>query len=639
MKDDSACRILVQEKILPHDLEVIDVQDFAHDADELGCAECVSQMRLCMEAGRPVLLRNCSSGRLLCSFYNLFNQNYRVTETADGQQTLYIIIAHGARVHHCRVHPNFLVVLQMQTADFLEQPPALKSRFSVVTLPLEEVLQERLQTSFTREAQRNSMRAALETVLKLVRSLGEKALAGLVDQTVVSLLLTMVDALQNGKNSLQEFTSLCSEGLELNASTAVQVIAVRLLQLMPPEQMLYHAHKFGQADFYRRAYFSHQSHFSLMGILTTVRSNTRLPVPKLVLYTRSSAEIRSLLQHSGGRALSGGGGAEALRVIDASEVSTTQALEAKYQASQGKANAASQTILLVVDMEHHENQHVSWLRAFVDSKARQSPGTTWVILLHYPPEQVISGKLYPCIFLDGWDFFFIDSLGHCSAFDEERLIREVIAGSAAEDCAKELRLVRADESRQKYVVDFCRRVRLTQGRRTQGTCENSAGIALPGTSDAVDEAAQAVDKFYEKEATVQQRVQAVLLVLQTHPGIWQHLLTTFHEYYSGPKVLEEVKDLACQIRKGRKLMGFADAVRLHLHREFQQHVTRYLQALCSHGGLRDFVSGDAAVAMALLPLLPVCSESGLRTESCLHNDVCHVMWQVSDLSGTRRVSR
>ena len=646
MKDDSACRVLVQEKILPHDFEVIDVQDYAHDADEFGCAECVSQMTLCMEAGRPVLLRNCSSGRLLCSFYNLFNQNFRVTETAEGLQTLYIIIAHGARVHHCRVHPNFFVVLQMQKEDFLEQPAALRSRFSVVTLPLEEVLQERLQVSFVREAQRKSMRSALETVWKLVGTLGEKAIVGLVDQTLVSLLLSMVESLRSSKNSMQEFASLCSDGLELNASTAVQVMAVRLLQLMPPEQMLHHAEKFGQADFYRRAYFSHQSHFSLMGVLTTARNNKLLPLPKLVLYTRSSAEICSLLQrgeHSLG----------SLSIIDASEVATTQALEAKYKASQGKQdrkmNGAKKNVLLVVDMEHHQNQHVSWLRAFVDLKARDSADTLWVILLHYPPEQVISGKLYPCVFLDGWDFFFIDSLTPASAFDEEYLLRQVICGSPSEGRPQELDIVRPDESRQKYVVDFCRRVHLPQthaqapGRYSsmehRETCavqesKESTGLLTSlaawmgrgvglllgkmGPADDDNEAAQvaqAVDTFYAKDATVQQRVEGVLLVLQRHPRIWQHLIATFHENFSGPKLLAEVTQLASQIRKGRKLMSFVDAVRLHLHGEFQQHVAHYLKALCSHGGLRDLVSGDATVAMALLPLLPVCSRSGQHAES------------------------
>ena len=74
-------------------------------------------MKFCMESGRPVLLRNCSSGRLLSSFYNLFNQNYRVTETKEGEQILYIIVAHGPRTYYCRVHPDFFVVLQMQKED------------------------------------------------------------------------------------------------------------------------------------------------------------------------------------------------------------------------------------------------------------------------------------------------------------------------------------------------------------------------------------------------------------------------------------------------------------------------------------------------------------------------------------------
>ncbi|OLP95635.1 hypothetical protein AK812_SmicGene22228 [Symbiodinium microadriaticum] len=633
MKDDSACRILVQEEVLPEEIEVIDVQDYSNEADDFSCSECVSQMTLCMESGKPVLLRNCSSGKLLCSFYNLLNQNYRVTESAEGQQILYIMIAHGPRVHYCRVHPSFLLVLQMRKEDFLNQPAALRSRFSVVSLPLEQVLHERLGRALARDVQRKAVRTALDTILELVSKLGARSFAGLVEHTVGSLLLSMVSGLQSNKRCLHEFATLCSEGPELNASTAVQVMAVRLLQLLPPEQMVNHASKLGHADFYRNAYFLHQSHFSLVSLLATARTNAESSLPKLVLYTRSSAEIRILQQSCGKNTLWESGGSEHVIVIDAGEVSTTASLEVKLQGSCAEACAAH-AVLLVVDMEHSSNERVSCLRTVVDRKARENPSTLFAVLLHYAPEQVIAGSLYPCLFLDGWDFFFIDSLGHCAAFDEECLIKEVMAASAKDVSQRELRIFSEAQSQEKYVVDFCRRVRTVPSRSLRPPApeprpENSTSVfsfsSLAATvgrgmgylfnqirTGSSDE--QKVQRFYVPEATRQERTSAVTLVLHKHPQIWQHLLTTFHDSLPKPTLHGQLIHLAQQVRDGRRLMSFTDALRLQLHGEFRQHATSYLRALCANGGLRTLIADDHGVATSLLPFLPVCSQTGTASE-------------------------
>ena len=636
MKDDSACRILVQEEVLPEEIEVIDVQDYSNEADDFSCSECVSQMTLCMESGKPVLLRNCSSGKLLCSFYNLLNQNYRVTESAEGQQILYIMIAHGPRVHYCRVHPSFLLVLQMRKEDFLNQPAALRSRFSVVSLPLEQVLHERLGRALARDVQRKAVRTALDTILELVSKLGARSFAGLVEHTVDSLLLSMVSGLQSNKRCLHEFATLCSEGLELNASTAVQVMAVRLLQLLPPEQMVNHASKLGHADFYRNAYFLHQSHFSLVSLLATARTNAESSLPKLVLYTRSSAEIRILQQSCGKNTLWESGGSEHVIVIDAGEVSTTASLEVKLQGSCAEACSAH-AVLLVVDMEHSSNERVSCLRTVVDRKARENPSTLFAVLLHYAPEQVIAGSLYPCLFLDGWDFFFIDSLGHCAAFDEECLIKEVMAASAQDVSQRKLRIFSEAQSQEKYVVDFCRRVRTVPSRSLRPRApeprpENSTSVfsfsSLAATvgrgmgylfnqirTGSSDE--QKVQRFYVPEATRQERTSAVTLVLHKHPQIWQHLLTTFHDSLPKPTLHGQLIHLAQQVRDGRRLMSFTDALRLQLHGEFRQHATSYLRALCANGGLRTLIADDHGVATSLLPFLPVCSQTGTASDSWL----------------------
>ena len=637
MKDDSACRILVQEEVLPEEIEVIDVQDYSNEADDFSCSECVSQMTLCMESGKPVLLRNCSSGKLLCSFYNLLNQNYRVTESAEGQQILYIMIAHGPRVHYCRVHPSFLLVLQMRKEDFLNQPAALRSRFSVVSLPLEQVLHERLGRALARDVQRKAVRTALDTILELVSKLGARSFAGLVEHTVDSLLLSMISGLQSNKRCLHEFATLCSEGLELNASTAVQVMAVRLLQLLPPEQMVNHASKLGNADFYRSAYFLHQSHFSLVSLLATARTNAGSSLPKLVLYTRSSAEIRILLQQSCGRnTLWASEGPESVSVIDAGEVSTTASLEVKLQGSCAEACSA-RTVLLVVDMEHSSNERVSCLRTVVDRKARENPSTLFAVLLHYAPEQVIAGSLYPCLFLDGWDFFFIDSLGHCAAFDEECLIKEVMAASAKDVSQRKLRIFSEEQSQEKYVVDFCRRVRTVPSRslrprapepRPESSTSAFSFSSLAATvgrgmgylfnqirTESSD--AQKVQRFYVPEATVQERASAVTLVLHKHPQIWQHLLTTFHDCLAEPTLYGQLIHLAQQVRDGHRLMSFTDALRLQLHGEFRQHATSYLRALCANGGLRTLIADDHGVATSLLPFLPVCSQTGMALDAWL----------------------
>lgn len=496
--------------------------------------------------------------------------------------------------------------------EFLAQPAALRSRFSVVMLPLEEVLQQRLR-SFSAQQQAR-VQNALERCEDLVRRLKPEAdggrgfklsfsetqktsclflfsfvylffvagfpltwtttrkrlfrlgrcfpqpwpeaFCGMADHTVKSLLLSLLSRLVKGSPA-----SLSSD-LE-GASVTVQLV-VRLLQLMPPEWMLHAAPLLGREDFYQAAYFR-QSHFSLAALLRAAHSQA---LRKLMLYTRQCAETYRLLHQAEEQG--------EVVTINVGEVDSTQALEALLTARIGAREPKS--MILVVDMEHHENQHISWLRAFIDSKARIDTHLLFGLLLLYPPERVISGRLYPCIFLDEWEFFFLDSIGQSVSFDTGAILSSVATGQPSEHCVKE-------ESMNAYVVDFCRRARLLPARaktvkqdravvKREGGLLGKVVACVSWACECVLDSLEAnslsqADRFYAENASCKDRSQALMQVLHQRPEIWRHLVATFHTQVLGDDLQQQITRIAQEVRSGQKLMSLSEGVRLFLHLKFQ----------------------------------------------------------------------
>ena len=123
-------------------------------------------------------------------------------------------------------------------------------------------------------------------------------------------------------------------------------------------------------------------------------------------------------------------------------------------------------VLIGVDMKGRSSACVTWVRDIIDKFCQQAaddrPNLVVVLLLHFPPEAVLGGiGLYPCTFLDGWEFFFLDSLGAPTAFRADLLLQLIWKSDA--DAIELPELVHHEAGMRATVTDFTRKVRLPIG--------------------------------------------------------------------------------------------------------------------------------------------------------------------------------
>jgi hypothetical protein len=108
------------------------------------------------------------------------------------------------------------------------------------------------------------------------------------------------------------------------------------------------------------------------------------------------------------------------------------------------AIASSQSIMIcVADMSVCTVSQVNYFRNAVDYSSMHDTTKLVILILHYPPElNILSKSCYHAIFLNRWDYIYIDSLGVTTGTDEGKKIKRVV-----------LNFVETDQQTQNVEVD------------------------------------------------------------------------------------------------------------------------------------------------------------------------------------------
>ena len=259
-----------------------------------------------------------------------------------------------------------------------------------------------------------------------------------------------------------------------------QALCIRLLQLLPPEVATLQI-KDGlgfAAPLYRSAYFHTQEHFDFQKLLeklmaqnsssTGSSANCIEACDKTVVMTRSSADVTRF-------ALADGCEASLEGDIPAPVVSALSVVRLElYKSSrtfEDRINAfildpVKRMVVVVADATRTSAHHLNYVRHIIDELdrsnservgafgmqsepererdelepepedssyafepependhglAQRTSGKTFVLLLHFAPEDILMGQGYPAVFLLGWDYMYIDSTAAREAFSAKAL--------------------------------------------------------------------------------------------------------------------------------------------------------------------------------------------------------------------------
>ena len=365
-------------------------------------------------------------------------------------------VAVGSYSRPCSVHPDFRVIAHVPLSELPHVPPAFLSRFEKYCLSLESAL----------DAVRPSLAPAQQAALARLQADSEKMIAaarpdafyGLVPgETLNSICLqaaltmkassatataaTTTDAGGPVTVPLQEPFHVSEEMAVQDAQAgspdgrpkAARMANFLLLQLGRPEGIL-GCDVF--PDAYLREYVVRQEHFSVLRLLRHLLAPCNLATRprKLCLFTRSCAELvqlycdRALQAFVTAMAASGplspstdtnNGGGGGMTFVSLAQFPSSKACEDCVERFKHSGNSA---LICIADVRECTNDQINFFRKKVDAHVPYDSASgcskAVVLILHYPPEMQpllhTARSSTSAIFLNGWQFAYVDSFG-CSS--------------------------------------------------------------------------------------------------------------------------------------------------------------------------------------------------------------------------------
>lgn len=424
-----------EEPELLQRVRVISVGGFSDDTREAQLADVVLNVKLSMEQGHIVLLIN--SGPTVSAFYDLFNLHFSELPDRDGSKRYYTNLAVGSLSHGCIVHPDFKLLLHMPLSQLPTEQVPLLDRFEKYTLGIDHVLKERVGTCEQFHVVHEAM---VDFVQNVHRDLTHRQLLfGYHEETLSSLLLQgITNADHNGNLTMPEpFSSLPAEdfGHKQESKGAALMKTIRrgnfkLLQIARPEQLLLHERSFAKG--YVREYMCSQEHFNVIVFLDLIKhklsllnaptieveaANCETPLSfKWCLYTRTSASHPELAKVISKSLKIPQNHVELLQVNQITSSEQCSAIVEKTVNSLKSAPAAKENapkyLICVAHMRETTPSQLNFFRHRIDENVKHEDNIIVVLLLHFPAEMLFTSQaVYPAIFMNGWDFMYIDAFG------------------------------------------------------------------------------------------------------------------------------------------------------------------------------------------------------------------------------------
>lgn len=436
------------------DINVINVGGFKEDTRENSLEDVVLSVKASMEAGDTVLLLN--SEKIRSAFYDLFNVHFKEVSNRSKEngevETLYSAkLAVGSLSKDCIVDPDFKIIVHIPISQIKTTQTPFLDRFEKYTLSIPQILSERLShkdlwksvriSEGFQEDQIPYLEAIRSGVKDMVEKLHHKAsnehlLFGFHQDTIESLLLQAIERANERDSKIPQIMPsfrladggddediLGDYGTTLSDEIRclIQQANLKVLQLVRPEQ-LFPLYKSIPRS-YRKELLSLQEHFNAIIFLQSLVSkpnHQRETSKKWCLYTRSTADliqVESSNQSKDDLIRQLGVDPALVSILSLTNVFSSpeckNRIEAFAKSFKDQEDGPNRILLCFANMESITNVQLNFFRHCVDSMVTQTNAIV-VLVLHYPPELLLfashEGETgYRAIFLNNWDFMYIDS--------------------------------------------------------------------------------------------------------------------------------------------------------------------------------------------------------------------------------------
>ena len=445
----------------------ISIGDFSKDKSLDTISEAVHKVVYAMQEGKTVILIN--SSIIDGCFYDLFNRYFKVIQSATGRDC-FANVAIGTHSRETIVHPDFKVIVHVPKSKLNSIALPYINRFEMYQLSVCDILEDKMKLpqwkSYTIDyntATRNIIELVYDGCIDFIRevqaSSQDKLLFGIApEETLASILLDVINNTDKNSrfpNVKRPFiASSFNENMKNSAfqlyenngtihgriKNIIRNINFRILQLARPEY-LYNTDILKHQPFYVHEYFMKQEHFSVLRLMRSVIKyhitkkspvikddnialeksadaqveNQVLTPKKWCIFTRSCGELlhlqKSFLSFITENIIpqesiaANGFPVEQFALEDLASISDIKDKVVKIL-SQEK----TKILLVTIDMEECTSFQVNNLRQNIDIYIKEDQLV--FTILHFPPLSMLTSKSgYHAIFINDWEFCYIDGIG------------------------------------------------------------------------------------------------------------------------------------------------------------------------------------------------------------------------------------
>ena len=576
-EDESAINLLLQTEILDSDssrIKVFRMSDFADDINnELRNVEILSNIKLCMETGKTIVMVNTS--RIHGSLYDVFNQNFSIMATGDVRK-IFSKVAIGPKTIDVVVHEDFQCIIHIKRSEFKDIPAPFLSRFQKYSLSINDFYRIQLQNlSHDRKTIFNTVEQKART---FIQHFGQEYFYGFNESTLDSYLLSILD-----KTIQQCYTQLnikLKSFIEQNPNDVQQcllrMILSKLIQLVSPESIILKLRTFEDsvAQWLCELYFQQQEHFSIENFIGNLMFNSNddeiRRTTKVMIFTRTSSYILGLNQRSVSEVFT-----EHSRQMDILNLGTIEnSVELQERFDSYKNDANKNILLIIIDGRIGQQRlHIPFVRQLIDA-TESICKKHFLMLVHSPAQDLYHQSSFSSIFLHDWDFHFFDTCTSASAFHLQKFLR-ILSSSHDDSHQTQVDHILCDLNIlfEDCLWDFCSRIQ----------------IFLPDLSDDMF-ADRLAFEFYQRRTNIFRRVECLKQILRQAKQLQTHIVDIYHQHLSAKKNSSEkiyklIYEISKEILCGKRFNGLIDSIQSQTRNSFTNFVSNILKFIINDYGL------------------------------------------------------
>ncbi|CAF4999030.1 unnamed protein product, partial [Rotaria sp. Silwood1] len=485
-EDESAVHLLFQSGLLSSDPKrttVFRMSDFAEDINnELRNTEILSNIKLCMETGKTILMVN--TERIHGSLYDVFNQNFSIMATYDTRK-IFSKVAIGPKTIDVVVHEDFQCIIHVKRNEVIHIPAPFLSRFQKYSLSVNDFY--RIQLKRLVDNEQTIIKNVEEKVQSFIQHFGRQYFYGLNENTLYSCLLPLIKINDNQQyylsNPSQHYTQLTIKSksfIEKNPTDVQQcllrLLLSKLIQLVSPESIILKLPTLEEtiAQSLCINYFQQQEHFNIENFIRELISKPLINI-----------DNNELLKDT----------------MDESQTESNILITKKNE---------QKTVLIIV-IEAQQSYHIPFLQQLIDhtqytynADMRLQP-KYFLMLVHSPARQLYNQFCFASIFLNNWDFYFFDTYILESAFHPQKMLQILLPSSKEPEESFDNILLDLNTSFDDCLWDFCSKIQIILQELPQEMFKNKLA-----------------HQFYQRRTGIIIRVQCLKQILQESTQLQKH---------------------------------------------------------------------------------------------------------------------